>query len=108
MAKFFGAIGYSETIELRPGVFIDRITERNYYGELIRNTSRWVSSKESVNDDLSINNRVSILADPYAVDNFHSMKYIEFMGTKWKITDVEVQYPRLLLNVGGVWNGEQV
>ena len=60
MAKFFGAIGFAETIEARPGVYIDRITERNYYGELIRNTSRWTVSSESANDDLNINNQVSI------------------------------------------------
>ena len=106
MAKFFGAIGFADTIEVNPGVNIDRITERNYYGELIRNTSRWATSSESVNDDLNINNQVSIIADPYAVNNFHSMKYIEFMGSKWKITNVEVSYPRLILSVGGVFNGQ--
>jgi hypothetical protein len=103
MAKFFGPIGYAEAIEVNPGVYINRITERNYYGELIRNTSRWSTSSESVNDDLNINNQVSIIADPYAVNNFHSMKYIEFMGSKWKITNVEVSYPRLVLTVGGVY-----
>lgn len=103
MAKFFGAIGFAETIEVKPGVYIDRITERNYYGELIRNTSRWTTSQESINDDLNINNQISIIADPYAVNNFHSMKYIEFNGAKWKITNVEVSYPRLILSVGGVY-----
>lgn len=103
MAKFFGAIGFAETIEVKPGVYIDRITERNYYGELIRNTSRWTTSQESINDDLNINNQISIIADPYAVNNFHAMKYIEFMGAKWKITNVEVSYPRLILSVGGVY-----
>lgn len=107
MAKFFGVIGYAETIEVSPGTYIDRITERNYYGELIRDASRWAQSQSSVNDNLNINNRVSILADPYAVDNCRSIKYVEFMGTKWKVTDVEVQYPRLILSVGGVYNGEQ-
>lgn len=108
MAKFYGAIGFAETIEARPGVVINRITERNYYGELIRNASRWSTSPDSVNDNLNINNRVSIVADPYAVNNFHSMKYVEFGGTRWKISNVEVQYPRLILEVGGVYtNGEQ-
>ena len=106
MAKFFGAVGFAETIEVKPGGYIDRITERNYYGELIRNTSRWAVSSESTNDDLNINNQISIIADPYAVNNFHSMKYIEFMGAKWKITSVEVSYPRLILSVGGVYNGQ--
>lgn len=103
MAKFYGLIGYAETVEVNPGVYIDRIVERNYYGELVRNSSRWTASSESTNDNLNISNQFSIISDPYAVNNFHSMRYVEFMGTKWKITNVEVQYPRLLLTVGGVY-----
>ena len=105
MAKFYGPIGYAETIEKAPGVYTDELIVRNYSGDLISNTSRWSSSSESVNDDLNINNRISILADPYAYQNFHSMKYVEFMGTKWKINSVEVRYPRLILTIGGVYNG---
>lgn len=105
MAKFYGPIGYAESIEKSPGVFKDEITVRNYSGDLLSNTSRRSNSSESTNDDLNINNRISILADPYAYQNFHSMKYVEFMGTKWKINSVEVQYPRLILTIGGVYNG---
>jgi hypothetical protein len=105
MAKFYGPIGYAESIEKSPGVFMDEIVVRNYSGNLLSNTSRWSNSSESTNDDLNINNRISILADPYAYQNFHSMKYVEFMGTKWKIESVEVQYPRLILSIGGVYNG---
>lgn len=105
MAKFYGEIGYAETIEKSPGVFKDVITARNYFGDLLSNNSRWSNSSETTNDDLNINNRISILADPYAYENFHSMKYVEFMGTKWKINSVEVQYPRLILTIGGVYNG---
>lgn len=104
MAKFYGPVGYADTEETRPGVWVDKIVERMYFGDVIRNTSRWSTSSESVNDDLNINNQISILADPYAYHNFHSMKYIEFMGIKWKITNVEVKYPRLILSVGGEYN----
>lgn len=107
MAKFYGAIGYSTEVETSPGVWKNQITERHYVGDTIRNSSRWSSSQDSTNDDLNINNQFSILADPYAYQNFHEMKYIEFMGTRWKITNVEVQYPRLLLTVGGEYtNGK--
>lgn len=105
MAKFYGEIGYAESVETSPGVYSDVITVRNYSGDLLANSSRWTTSSESVNDDLNINNRISILADPYAYQNFHSMKYVEFMGTKWKINSVEVRYPRLILTIGGVYNG---
>ena len=106
MAKFYGPIGYAETVETRPGVWTDRITERKYSGDVIRNASKWSTSSDSTNDDLNINNQISIIADPFAYQNFHTMKYVEFMGTKWKITSVEVKYPRLILSVGGVYNGQ--
>lgn len=105
MAKFYGVIGYSTTKETVPGVWKDDITEREYFGELTRN-SRRLQSTDKVNDDINIANEISILADPFANENFHSMKYVKFMGTKWKITSVEVKYPRLILAIGGKYNGQ--
>ena len=104
MAKFYGALGYAKTVETMPGVWTEQITERDYYGDVIKN-SRRLQSSDKVNDDININNQISIVADPYAINNFHSMRYAEFMGAKWKISDVEVQYPRLLLTLGGLYNG---
>ena len=103
MAKWFGKIGYAETVETAPGVWKEQITVRDYYGDLTRNTRR-LQSADKVNDDLNISNELSIVSDPYAIKNFHSMRYAEFMGTKWKITNVEVQYPRLMLTLGEVYN----
>lgn len=105
MAKFYGAVGYAVTEESTPGVWEERIVERMYYGELIRNT-RKLQTTEHLNDDINISNEISILADPFAYANFHSMRYVDFMGAKWKVMSVEVQYPRLILTVGGVYNGE--
>lgn len=104
MAKFFGIIGYAETVETVPGVWTEQITKREYYGDLTRNTRR-LQTADKLNDDINITNELSIVADPYAMNNFHSMRYAEFMGATWKITNVEVQYPRLILTLGGVWNG---
>lgn len=106
MAKFYGTIGYVDVIEIRPGVYEERVTERVYSGDLLRKSSRWSANPDSVNDDLTINTQISILADPYAYKNFHSMRYVEFMDAKWKITSIEVKYPRLVLDVGGVYNGK--
>lgn len=106
MAKFYGAVGYAVTEETKPGVWEEKITERMYYGDLSSNTRR-LQSTERLNDNINIANEISIVADPFANENFHSMRYVEFMGAKWKITNVEVQYPRLILSVGGVYNGEQ-
>ena len=104
MAKYYGKIGFAESVESAPGVHVEKIVERNYYGELVRN-SRRLQSANQLNDNINISNEISIVADPYADKNFHMMRYIEFMGTKWKINNVEVQSPRLILTVGGVWNG---
>lgn len=106
MAKYYGVIGYAETIETAPGVYEEQITERNYYGELVRNTRR-LQTSDQVNDNINIANEISIIADPFATQNFHAMRYIEFMGAKWKITNVEVRYPRLILTIGGLYNGDE-
>ena len=106
MAKYYGVIGYAETVETAPGVYEEQITERNYYGELVRNTRR-LQTSDQVNDNINIANEISIITDPFATQNFHAMRYIEFMGAKWKITNVEVRYPRLILTIGGVYNGDK-
>lgn len=104
MAKFYGSIGYAELVEVNPGIWEEQITEKKYYGDLLRN-SRRLQTVDKLNDDINVSNEISIVADPYANQNFHLMRYVIFMGTKWKISNVEVQYPRLLLTIGGVYNG---
>lgn len=106
MAKYFGKIVFAETAEVRPGVWKEQITTREYAGDVLRNNRRLQSNKDSTNDDLSINNEISIVADPYAYNNFHSIRYIEWMGTRWKVSSVDVEYPRLHLSIGGVYNGD--
>lgn len=104
MAKWFGKIGFNVgTKETAPSVYTEDIKERQYFGDVIRN-SRRLQTTDKVNDDLEVSNEISIVADPYAVNNFHQMRYISFMGAKWKISSVEVQYPRLVLTLGGVYN----
>lgn len=105
MARWFGKVGYSETVETVPGVWTPQDTTREYYGDVIRNSARWSVNSDSTNDDLTFNCQISIVADPFAIEKFHSMTWIEFEGTKWKITGVEPQFPRLLLTLGGVFNG---
>lgn len=101
--KWSGKIGFVETKETRPGVWENVTTERNFYGDVIRDIRKNQSSGQ-VNDDINISNRISIVSNSFVRDNLAFMKYIEFMGTKWKITDAEVQYPRLVLTIGGLWN----
>lgn len=103
MAKFCGVIGYAITRETEPGIYVEEIVENEYYGDVIRNTRR-LREAAKVNDDINISNQISIVADPFANNNFHAMRYIMFMGAKWKIIEVEVQYPRLILSIGGLYN----
>lgn len=105
MPKFYGVIGFAQTVKSSPGVFKEDIVERSYFGDMIRNT-RTLQSTDQVNDNVNISNQLSIIADPYSQQNFHSMRYAKFMGAKWKITNVEVQYPRLVLTLGGLYNGQ--
>ena len=103
MAKFCGVIGYAITRETEPGIYVEEIVENDYYGDVIKNTRR-LREAAKVNDDINISNQISIVADPFANNNFHAMRYIMFMGAKWKIIEVEVQYPRLILSIGGLYN----
>lgn len=103
MAKWHGNIGYVETVEVQPGIWEEQVIERQYYGDVTRNT-RSLQQSDGVNDNVNISNNISIIADPYANENFHNMRYAQFMGTNWKITNIEVQYPRLILTIGGLFN----
>lgn len=107
MAKLYTTIGYAPSFQqTAPGVWEPVIVQKQYYGEILRNTRR-LESSDKVNHDVNISNRISIVADPYARENFHQMRWVEFMGAKWVITDVEVEYPRLILSVGGLYTEEE-
>lgn len=105
MAKWSGIIGFSDTAETAPGVWTEQITERFYCGDLIRNTRRYQTA-DKLNDDINISNEISIVADLFANEHLCEIRYAEIYGTKWKVTGVDIQYPRLILTVGGVYNGK--
>lgn len=107
MAKFYGKIGYSFTGETVPGVWVDDIIEKDVVGDWLKNTRQLLSANQ-VNDNITVNNLISIVADPYATEHFQYIKYIldARSGVKWKVTNVEVQYPRLLLTLGGEYNAQ--
>lgn len=106
MAKYYGAVGFAKTEEIRPGVNSEKITEIHYRGDVLQNI-RKLENANQVNDNITVSNRISIVADAYAEQNFHSIRYAEYMGARWKVLTVEVQRPRLIMTLGGVWNGKQ-
>lgn len=106
MARFYGEIGYGETVEEPPGSgkWVDNVTEYSYTGDVVRNT-RGLVPGSSVNDDISVGNSISIIADAYAGEHFFAMRYVKWQGARWTIEEVQVVRPRLLLRLGGVYNG---
>ncbi|QHJ85862.1 MAG: hypothetical protein [Caudoviricetes sp.] len=102
MSRFYGAIGFARQEQTAPGVYSDTIVEKDYRGELIQNMVRW-DSKDSVNDDMRISNTLSIIADPYSQNHISEMRYVVWLGKKWKITSVTVERPRLKLELGGLY-----
>jgi len=105
MARFYGNIGYGESVETAPGVWQDVIVEFPYFGDIVRN-ARSLQEGEKINDDLTVGNSISVVADAYANEHFHAIKYVQWAGTLWDVTDIEVQSPRLILRLGGVYNGQ--
>lgn len=107
MAKFFGVVGFSEgQVEIEPGIWVERIVEKEFYGDLIR-PARQLEVGDKVNSDLRVNNSISILADGYASDHFFAIRYVQWAGVLWDVPDVQVQSPRLVLRLGGVYDGER-
>lgn len=104
MARFCGIIGFEIPKEVRPGVWSSDTQERKYYGDITRDTKKWENGSD-VNDDLNISNLFSIVADSFFNENLGYMKYLKYMGSLWKIKSVEVRYPRIILTVGGLYNG---
>jgi hypothetical protein len=109
MARFYGFVGFIRTDELdpvnHPGIYSEIIDERPYYGDVFQNSRRWEQGE--INETLVVNNRVSIVADDYLNNNIGAMRYVKMNGERWKITNVEIQRPRLILTIGGIYNGPE-
>lgn len=104
MPKYFGKVGFAESVETAPGIWEDRIVECSFYGDVVRDLRR-LQNHTKLNDDVTITNSFSIVADKYAYANFHKIRYLEYMGTKWKVESVDASTPpRLTLDVGAVYN----
>ena len=104
MAKFYGEIGYVESVETSPGIWTNEVTKKKYSGDVIKDSRRWRDG-EGLNDNLTINHQISIVADPFAYSNLSTIRYVHWMGANWKVTKIDIQRPRLLLTIGEVYNG---
>jgi hypothetical protein len=104
MPKFYGAIGFVKTVETSPGIWEPSETAVKYCGDLIRSQRRWEQG-DAINEDLNISNEISIVADKFAKENLNAIKWVEVMGSKWRVNSVTISYPRIVLTLGGVYNG---
>jgi hypothetical protein len=106
MARFSGLVGFGETIESpsNSGIWVNEITEVSYFGDVVRNV-RKLDVNDELNDNISVTNIISIVADQYANDHFFAIKFVEWAGAVWTVTSVEVKRPRLLLSLGKIYNG---
>ena len=105
MGKYSGMIGFAENQEVATDIYDDVITERHYYGDIVRNTSRW-SQADTLSGDLQINNQFSIMGDTYAFENYDNIRYLTWKNNRWTVTSVEEQFPRLIISIGGIYNGQ--
>lgn len=104
MARFRGAIGFAQLVEQEPGLYVEKIVERNYSGDLLQ-MSRSFQATEQIHDDVVLSAEISIVCDEFALKNFGLVRYVVLGGVKWKISKVNPKFPRLILTVGGVYNG---
>jgi hypothetical protein len=107
VARFYGEVGYGNSVETPPtsGVWVDVIEEKPYYGDVIRNNRKLDPEENHLNDDLRVNNSISVVADNFIIDHFFAIKYVRWMNVLWTVTNVEVKSPRLILSLGSVYNG---
>jgi len=104
MARFSGKVGFATTTEKAPGVWTDDVTEFPYFGDVVR-AVKHTQAADKVNNDYSVSNSISIVADPYATQNFFAIRYVEWAGKLWTVSNVEIQSPRLLLSLGSFYDG---
>ena len=104
MAKFFGEIGFATQVQTEPGIWEDKIVEKQYYGDVFREARRFGSSDEILGN-INLSNQISIIADGFLTDNIQNLRYVRWMGGLWKISYVELKFPRLVLELTGVYNG---
>lgn len=105
--KFSGIVGFFEgEQETKPGIFRPVIVERKYVGDVLRAKRGFQSRSDAQNDEFTVNNQISILSDLYAKQNWASIRYVIWNGVKWKVSSIEVNYPRLTLDIGGFYHDE--
>lgn len=105
MSKYYGKVGFmdAEKTDENSDVFVEKIIEHPYYGDILEYGSRWQSGQYLIENRL-LTIKISIVADPYAYEHFSTIKYVEYGGKKWEVTGIDIQRPRLILTIGDLYN----
>lgn len=104
MAKFSGLVGYITQSEISPGVWSSVENSIMMKGDVIRQSSN-TQNDDKVNSDITLSHRVSLIGDAYSFGNYYNIKWVDIRGAKWEVESVEIQRPRLIVTLGGIWNG---
>ena len=103
MARYHGYVGYAIDVEAYPGVWEEQISEHEYFGDVLKNRIN-IQQNSNVNAKITISNSISIIADPFAYEHVYAMRYVTYLNKKWTITNIDIQRPRLILTIGGLYN----
>lgn len=103
MARYHGYVGYAIDVEAYPGVWEEQISEHEYFGDVIKNRMN-IQQNGNVNAKITISNSISIIGDPFAYEHVYAMRYVTYLNKKWTITNIDIQRPRLILTIGGLYN----
>lgn len=104
MARYSGSIGYAVDVEKYPGVWEPDIKEHKYHGDVLKNKLS-VQQSGVVNPTITISNNISVVADAFAFENYYAIRYVTYLGKKWTVTNIEIERPRMILTLGGLYNG---
>ena len=106
MPKWYGRIGFSTDSDQGFGIFEKTSEARPYYGDIIHSRPGWTAVSDSTNEKMTVNSRISVVADDFALQNTYRMTWIEYLGTKWYISSVELAFPRIIVDIGNVYTEE--
>lgn len=103
--RFYGLIGFATTnTDNDDDIWKEEIIAKPYMGDVIRHG--WnAQPAEKLTKDIKLNAQISIIADEFAYDFMHLIRYAVYRNAKWEVTAIDIQRPRLILTLGGVYNG---
>lgn len=102
MSRFSGKLGFVMTRETEEGVWLENSVELRVKGTIhslyVRN-----DNSSSANTNLRLTNEISILMDTKIEEYLETLKYVVWKGSKWEVQSIGVNYPRLTINLGGLY-----